>query len=142
MSKAFGFAGARVGYLAADPLVLHALMLVRLPYHLSALTQAAARAALAHADELLATVAAVSAQRDRILVRLSELGANVVSSQANFVLFAVPSAFGGDQVRCWEALLARGLLIRDVGIPGMLRVSAGTTDETTQFLDAMEEISR
>ena len=61
MSKAFGMAGLRLGYLAADPAVVDALQLVRLPYHLSSLTQAAARTALAHTDALLATVDAVKA---------------------------------------------------------------------------------
>ncbi len=61
MSKAFGFAGGRLGYLAADPAVVAAVQLVRLPYHLSALTQAAARAALAHREALLGTVAAIMA---------------------------------------------------------------------------------
>ena len=65
MSKAFALAGARVGYLAAAPAVVDALLLVRLPYHLSALTQAAARAALGHAPELLGRVAELRAERDR-----------------------------------------------------------------------------
>ena len=70
MSKAFAMAGLRLGYLAADPAVVDALQLVRLPYHLCSLTQAAARAALAHTDALLATVDAVKAQRDRIVAAL------------------------------------------------------------------------
>ncbi len=93
MSKAFALAGARVGYLAAAPLVVDALQLVRLPYHLSALTQAAARVALAYRDELLASVEALRAQRDRLLVELPALGCPAVASDANFVLFQVP----GDQ---------------------------------------------
>jgi histidinol-phosphate aminotransferase len=90
MSKAFAFAGGRLGYLAAAPAVVDALMLVRLPYHLSALTQAAALAALEHADETLALVATLSRERDRIAARLAELGAHVVPSTANF-LRASPS---------------------------------------------------
>ena len=65
MSKAFALAGGRLGYLAADPAVVDALRIVRLPYHLSAVTQAVARAALAHADELLARVDELRAERDR-----------------------------------------------------------------------------
>ncbi len=136
MSKAFAFAAARLGYLAADEAVVEAVQLVRLPYHLSVLTQAAARAALARADELLASVDAVRGQRDRIVDELTALGLRVVSSDANFVLFAV----GGDQRPVWQALLDRGVLVRDVGLAGWLRVTAGTTDETTAFLDAMREI--
>jgi histidinol-phosphate aminotransferase len=136
MSKAFAFAGARVGYLAADPGVVDALRLVRLPYHLSALTQAAARAALAHADELLATVDAVKAQRDRIVDELRAFGLTVPDSDANFVLFGrFP-----DQSVVWQALLDRGILVRDVGLTGWLRVTAGTEQETTSFLDAIREV--
>ncbi|SDQ52901.1 histidinol-phosphate transaminase [Quadrisphaera sp. DSM 44207] len=136
MSKAFTLAGARVGYLAADAAVVDALHLVRLPYHLSALTQAAARAALAHADQLLATVDAVKAQRDRIVAALPGLGLTPVPSDANFVLVG-----GLDDARAvWEGLLERGVLVRDVGIPHHLRVTAGTAEETTAFLGALAEV--
>ncbi|MFI6781761.1 histidinol-phosphate transaminase [Micromonospora sp. NPDC050276] len=134
MSKAFGFAGGRLGYLAADPAVVRAVQLVRLPYHLSALTQAAARAAVAHRDALLGTVSAIMAQRDRIVATLRERGLRVADSDANFVLFEV----GGDQTIVWNALLAQGVLVRDVGLPGWLRVTAGTAAETDAFLSAME----
>ncbi|RQW97925.1 histidinol-phosphate transaminase [Micromonospora inaquosa] len=134
MSKAFGFAGGRLGYLAADPAVVRAVQLVRLPYHLSALTQAAARAAVAHRDALLGTVSEIMAQRDRIVATLRERGLRVADSDANFVLFEV----GGDQTIVWNALLAQGVLVRDVGLPGWLRVTAGTAAETDAFLSAME----
>src|SRR3712207_1805992 len=101
MSKAFGMAGLRLGYLAADPAVVDALQLVRLPYHLSSLTQAAARTALAHTDALLATVDAVKAQRDRIVAALPGLGLTSVLSDANFVLFG---RFA-DAHAAWQALL-------------------------------------
>jgi len=145
MSKAFAMAGARVGYLAADPAVIDALLLVRLPYHLSALTQAAARTALAHVDALLGTVDAVKAQRDRIVSELTALGLPVVPSDANFVAFGVNGASeSGDARRdskaVWQALLDRGVLVRDVGLPGMLRVTAGTPEETGAFLNALKEI--
>ncbi|SDZ08024.1 histidinol-phosphate aminotransferase [Micromonospora pattaloongensis] len=138
MSKAFGFAGGRLGYLAADPAVIDAVQLVRLPYHLSALTQAAARAALAHRAALLATVDAIKAQRDRIVTTLRERGHTVADSDANFVLYRV----GGDQKATWRALLDRGVLVRDVGLPGWLRVTAGTPEETDAFLRAMEDVGR
>lgn len=133
MSKAFAFAGARLGYLAADPAVIDALRLVRLPYHLSALTQAAAVAALAHAPEMLAMVEDIKGQRDRMIAALPELGYTPLPSEANFVLF------GGvdDPHATFEALFEQGILIRDVGIPNHLRVTAGSAAETTIFLDAL-----
>ncbi len=136
MSKAFAFAGARVGYLIGDPAVVEAVQRVRLPYHLSAITQAAARGALAHSDDLLRAVDDLKIQRDRIVVRCRELGLRVAESDANFVLF------GGftDQAVIWQALLDSGVLVRDVGLPGWLRVTAGTADETTAFLDALTTI--
>jgi histidinol-phosphate aminotransferase len=133
MSKAFSIAGARLGYLAADAAVCDALRLVRLPYHLSAITQATARAALWYADELLAEVDAIKAQRDRIVAELPGLGLTPVPSDSNFVFF------GGlaDASATWRDLLSRGVLIRDFKIPGHLRVTAGTPEETTAFLEAL-----
>jgi histidinol-phosphate aminotransferase len=136
MSKAFGMAGLRLGYLAADPRVVEALGLVRLPYHLSALTQAAARVALAHADELLAGVPAVIEARERLVEGLHRLGCVTVPSDSNFVLA------GGftDEKAVWQGLLDRGVLIRDVGLPGWLRITAGLTKDIDTLLAAMEEV--
>ena len=143
MSKAFGFAGGRLGYFAAHPAVVDAVQLVRLPYHLSSLTQAAARAALAQRDALLATVEAIKEQRDRIVGTLRSRGYRVADSDANFVLYAVsPDEAGGDQKIAWQRLLDRGVLIRDVGLPGWLRVTAGTAAETDAFLAALTEENR
>jgi histidinol-phosphate aminotransferase len=137
MSKAFGMAGLRLGYLAADPAVVDALQLVRLPYHLGSLTQAAARTALAHTDALLATVDAVKAQRDRIIAALPGMGLTSVPSDANFVLFGrFP-----DSRTVWQALLDRDVLVRDVGLPGWLRVTAGTPEETDAFLAALADVT-
>jgi histidinol-phosphate aminotransferase len=137
MSKAFAFAGARVGYLAADPAVIDALRLVRLPYHLSALTQAAALAALRHASATLAQVAQLRADRDRLVTQLrGPLGLDVVDSDANFVLFG---RFA-DQQQTWQGLLDEGVLVRDVGLPGWLRVSVGTSAECDVFLDALRKV--
>lgn len=137
MSKAFAFAGARVGYFAAHPSIVDAVQLVRLPYHLSALTQAAARAALAHAGELLSTVEVIKQQRDRMVATLRADGLTVADSDANFVLFG---RFD-DQAVVWRRLLDRGILVRDVGLRGWLRVTAGTPEETDAFLAAMKEMT-
>jgi len=136
MSKAFAFAGARVGYLAADAAVIDALRLVRLPYHLSAFTQAAAEAALAHAPLMLEAVDDIRFQRDRIVVELTEMGLDPYRSDSNFVLFG--GLENPDAV--WQQLLDRGVLVRNVGIPGTLRVSAGTQSETDKFLTSLREL--
>jgi histidinol-phosphate aminotransferase len=134
MSKAFALAGARVGYLAADQGVVDALQIVRLPYHLSALTQAAGRAALAHAGELLAVVSAIRAGRDELTDWLRARGLSVADSDANFVMFGTFA----DRRALWQALVDRGVLIREVGPPGWLRVTIGTPRELESFRSALE----
>ncbi|KNH17096.1 aspartate aminotransferase [Arthrobacter sp. ZBG10] len=136
MSKAFALAGARLGYMAAAPEVTDALRLVRLPYHLSAITQATALAALEHREALMADVQDIMVQRDRIVAGLELLGLKPAASDSNYVFF------GGltDPHQVWQELLDAGVLIRDVGIPGHLRVTAGTEKETTAFLSALESI--
>jgi histidinol-phosphate aminotransferase len=138
LSKAFAFAGARVGYLAADPAVIDALRLVRLPYHLSALTQAAAVAALSHRATMLAMVDDIRTQRDRLLVELPAMGYPVTPSVANFVLFSGVS----DPAATFHGLLEQGILVRDVGIANSLRVTAGTEAETSAFLTALATLTR
>lgn len=132
MSKAFAFAGGRLGYLVAAPAVVDAMLLVRLPYHLSSVTQAAARAALRHADDTLGSVAMLIAERDRVSAALSGMGFRVVPSDANFVLFGEFA----DAPATWQRYLDQGVLIRDVGIPGYLRTTIGLAEENDAFLDA------
>ena len=136
MSKAFSFAGARVGYLLAHPSVVDAMMLVRLPYHLSTLTQGAALVALDFKDELLSGVAVLRAERDRVASSLRELGLTVLPSQANFLLF---SGFQTSSPQLWQEMLDRGILIRDVGLSGYLRTTIGTGAENDKFLHALRE---
>jgi histidinol-phosphate aminotransferase len=138
MSKAFALAGARVGYLAAATEICDALRVVRLPYHLSAVTQATASAALRHADELLGNVAELRAERDRTVDWLREVGFEVADSDANFVLFG---RFA-DRHAVWQGLLDRGVLIRETGPDGWLRVSIGTAEEMAAFRAALLEVAR
>ncbi|MCX5159586.1 histidinol-phosphate transaminase [Streptomyces sp. NBC_00264] len=138
MSKAFGAAGLRLGYLAADPAVVDAVQLVRLPYHLSSVTQATALAALEHTDTLLGYVAQLKDERDRIVTELRALGFDVTDSDANFVQFG---RFA-DSHTAWQRILDRGVLVRDNGVPGWLRVSAGTPAENDAFLDAVRELKK
>ncbi|MFB9903226.1 histidinol-phosphate transaminase [Allokutzneria oryzae] len=137
MSKAFAFAGGRLGYLAAAPAVVDALQLVRLPYHLSALTQAAALASLRHADATLGSVAKLAAERDRVVESLTGMGFTVVPSDANFVLFG---RFG-DAATAWKSYLDRGVLIREIGIAGHLRVTIGVPEENDAFLAASKDVA-
>ena len=136
MSKAFAMAGARVGYLAASPELIGKLLIVRLPYHLSAVTQAVARAALACAAEPLASVAALRGERDAIVVWLRARGLAVAESDANFVLFGKFP----DRHAVWLGLLERGVLIRETGPAGWLRVTVGTPEEMTAFRDALTDM--
>lgn len=136
MSKAFGAAGLRLGYMAASRGIIEQVMLVRLPYHLSALTQAAARGALAHRDSLMSQVAQIRVERDRLAGELTGLGLEVAPSDANFIFFGKFS----DQHDIWEKLLQRGILIREVGPDGWLRVSIGTPQENLAFVTALREI--
>ena len=136
MSKAFAFAGGRLGYVAADPAIIDALRVVRLPYHLSAVSQAAARAALRHADELLAQVDALRETRDQTAAWLAAEGFDVAASDANFILFGTFE----DRRATWQGLLDRGVLIREVGPVGWLRVSIGTPDEMEAFKVALTAV--
>ena len=133
MSKAFALAGARLGYLAADPAICDAIRVVRLPYHLSAVTQATALAALRHAPELLGRVDDLRAERDATVTWLRGQGLEVADSDANFVLFG---RFA-DRHAVWQGLVDRGVLIRETGPDGWLRVSVGTPDEMAAFRQAL-----
>jgi histidinol-phosphate aminotransferase len=136
MSKAFAFAGGRLGYLIAAPALIDAMLLVRLPYHLSSITQAAARAALRHADDTLGSVAKLIAERDRVTEALTDMGFRVIPSDANFVLFGEFA----DAPATWQRYLDAGILIRDVGIPGYLRATTGLAEENDALLKASAEI--
>ena len=137
MSKAFAFAGGRLGYLIAAPAVIDAMLLVRLPYHLSSLTQAAARAALRHADDTLGSVARLIAERDRVTEALTGMGFRVIPSDANFVLFGEFT----DAPATWQRYLDAGILIRDVGIPGYLRATTGLAEENDTLLAASARLA-
>lgn len=137
MSKAFAFAGARVGYLVANKDVVDAIFLVRLPYHLSALTQAAAEVALEYQEELLATVSTLIQSRKQVVADLEAMGLSVAPSSANFILF---SGFKMEPSQLWRQLLDRGVLIRDVGLLGHLRMTIGNEAENQRFINALKVI--
>jgi len=137
MSKAFAFAGARVGYLIGEPRVIDAMMLVRLPYHLSALTQAAALVALEYRAELLGNVATLISARQGLISSLHSLGLSTRPSAANFILF---TGFSSPAPQLWSQLLEKGVLIRDVGLSSYLRVTVGNEAENKAFIKALTEL--
>jgi histidinol-phosphate aminotransferase len=137
MSKAFAFAGVRVGYLVSDVAVKDAMMIVRLPYHLSSLTQAAAQVALDYRAELLGGVATLIQARGVVVQALHDMGLTTITSSANFVLF---TGFKQDAPQLWAALLEKGVLIRDVGLSGYLRVTIGNEAENQLFISALKAL--
>jgi histidinol-phosphate aminotransferase len=138
MSKAFAFAGARTGYLVAKPAVVNAALVTRLPYHLSALTQAAAETALEFTPAMQSEIELLIAERERVAQAISDVGYRVIPSSANFLLF---TGFAGEPSALWQAFLDRGILIRDIGLRGFLRVTIGTPAENEQFIAALREIA-
>ncbi|MFH0410871.1 histidinol-phosphate transaminase [Corynebacterium sp. L4756] len=132
MSKAFDYAGGRLGYFIAAPAFIEAVMLVRLPYHLSSLSQAAAIVALRHSEDTLSTVAKIAAERDRVVETLVKLGYKVIPSESNFIFFGQFE----DQHEIWKKFLEREVLIRDVGVTGYLRATVGLPAENDAFLEA------
>ena len=137
MSKAFAAAGLRLGYLAASSEICDALRVVRLPYHLSTTTQATALAALRHAPELLGAVGELRAARDDLVTWLRQKGYDVADSDANFVLFGRFT----NRHAVWQGLLDHGVLVREVGPEGWLRVSIGTPEEMSAFKTALDTIA-
>ena len=137
MSKAFAFAGARLGYLIASPSVIDAMLVTRLPYHLSALTQAAAEVAVDHAESMQAEIQLLISERERVATSLQSLGFSPLPSASNFIMFSLPH--GVEAHSAWEFFLDRGLLIRDIGLAGFLRVTIGTPEENAQFIRVAEE---
>lgn len=133
MSKAFGAAGLRLGYLAASPRIIDHLRLVRLPYHLSALTQAAACAALTYSHGLREQVKTLRHYRDDMVVWLKAQGYTVLDTDSNFICFGQFD----DTHAVFEALVRQGVLIREVGPRGFMRVSIGTEEENILFQEAL-----
>lgn len=138
-SKAWGLAGARVGWLAGDPELVAYMRRAGLPYPLSKLAARAALRALEREEEVRRRVERILEERRRLRGRLEALGLEVAPSDANFLLFRVPD----------PALVQRrlaeehGVVVRDrSGLPGLagaLRVTVGTPEENDLFLAGLEE---
>ncbi len=137
MSKAWGLAGLRVGYLLAeDPAVADAVRRTHVPFSLATLAQAAAVAALRSEEEVRGRVAAVVAERDRLTAALRGRGLEVPDSQANFVWLPLGEATAAVAA----ALEGRGVITRPFAGEG-LRVTVGTPEEDDLFLAALDEVT-
>jgi histidinol-phosphate aminotransferase len=139
MSKAFAFAGARVGYLVASPEVVDAALVTRLPYHLGSLTQAAAEVAIDHAPIMQQGLKELMSERDRLASAVSDVGWRSLESSGNFLLI---TGFSDSSTAVWKKFLDRGVLIRDIGLEGYVRVTVGRPQENTQFIAALREIAQ
>lgn len=137
-SKTLALAGLRLGYAIATPEIIANLDMVTLPYHLSAITQAAGIAALEQMGAVDARVAELVAGREQIMSALRSHGVSVYESSANFVLFT-PGVDRGNAL--WDALVMRGVLVRNCsswpGLADHLRVTIGTPAENQKFITAV-----
>jgi histidinol-phosphate aminotransferase len=140
-SKTWSMAAARLGYLVGPSWLVAELDKVVLPYHLDSAKQVAGRVALRFAAEMEERVAALVAERRRLVAALAELPVHQWRSDANFVLFR-PTGMPGRAV--WQGLLDRSVLVRDCsswpGLEGCLRVTVGTPAEDDAFLSALTEV--
>ncbi len=139
LSKGFGLAGARLGYLLAHPAVVTELMKARLPFMVDRFAEQTALAVLRRPDLIEDRVSRIEASITTLTEALQAMeGVEVVPSQANFVVFTTP--LPADTLQ--DRLADRGVLVRNMGgypeLEGYLRVSAGTEEENNAFLDALD----
>ncbi|ETW21220.1 hypothetical protein MGAST_27380 [Mycobacterium gastri 'Wayne'] len=136
LSKAFTFAGGRLGYMIAGPQIINALRATQLPYHVSSITQAAAAVIIDRADEILAKVPELLLECERMVAYLQREGFDIPHSDAHFFLMGKFK----DAHAVWEAYADIGIVLGDVGLPHYLRVSAGLPHENDQFLEATSNL--
>jgi len=141
-SKTWSMAGVRLGYCVAPPWMFEEFQKVVMPYHLDAVKQVAGRVALRFHDQMETRVAQISDERRRVSEAMTQLGVEVWPSQANFILFGTsPCDLSGDEV--WKRLLDSSVLVRNCsswpGLKDCLRVTLGTQQENTIFLEALQE---
>ncbi|MFQ6044061.1 MAG: histidinol-phosphate transaminase [Candidatus Poribacteria bacterium] len=137
-SKAYGLAGLRIGYMIAHPDIASEAHKVRLPYNLNSFSQKVALKLLEHSHEATAQVSVILKERERIFQKLAQLDyIQPFPTDANFVLFRTE----GDAEHIFEHLLAKGILIRNLNRPGLLRnclrVTVGTSEENDAFLNGL-----
>ena len=145
LSKAYGMAGLRLGYLVASPAVMRHFGAARFIYNVGALNQAAAAWLLSrHRDRVLARVRTIVEERDRLARELARLpGVRVVPSHGNFLLLRCGRPGDGQATALWQALHRRQILVRSFDRPGplsgCLRVTIGAPDDNARLLEAMTE---
>jgi len=140
-SKTWALAGLRLGYAIAPREVVAAMERAALPYHLDAHKQVAGRLALRFAEQMEERVAAIVAERGRVIAALENMPVTVWPSEANFVLFRPEGVLAR---AVWDGLVARSVLVRDCSswprLDNCLRVTIGTAEENDAFLAALAEV--
>jgi histidinol-phosphate aminotransferase len=140
-SKTWSMAGVRLGYVIGPTWFIDELDKVVLPYHLDSAKQVAGRLALRFVDEMDDRVRAIVGERERLATAMRQMSVEVVPSGANFLLFR-PGADAAQGV--WQALLDRGVLVRDCSgwprLSGCLRVTVGLPAENDAFLSALADV--
>ena len=142
-SKAFSLAGVRMGYLLGSESVLREFKKVRQPYSVDAVSQAIARVVYANRAEFEKGIQLIIDERARLLDALGAMrGVKAYPSEANYILFRLDDSVDAGQV--WQRLLDAGVLVRDfsrsAGLENCLRVSVGSPDENTRFLEELGKV--
>ena len=141
LSKAYGLAGLRFGFLVAQPHVINELAKIKDSYNCDALSIAAATAAIQSQDWLAENRSKMNATRERMAVRLVELGFTVIPSQANFIWCQHPD---GKHQQRYEFLKKNQILVRYMDYPDWsdgLRISVGTDDQIDACMMMLDRFS-
>ncbi len=136
MSK-IGFASLRVGFMVAAEELVHEVNKVRLPYNLNSLSQSIALEGIKNRKLMDAQIKAITNERQRLFGELSSLpGITPYPSEANFILFRVAAP-----EKIFQGLLKRGVLVKNMDkvIHGAIRVTVGSHDENTIFIEALKK---
>jgi histidinol-phosphate aminotransferase len=134
-----GLAGLRVGLLIADEEIIKEVNKVRLPFNVNSLSQAIATATLKDRKTIQSHIQSIISEREKLFNKLSKMeGIKPYPSEANFILFRVKKP-----ERVFKGLLKKGVLVRNMKavVNGCLRVTVGTPEENSIFLNALKEVS-
>ncbi|MFP4687227.1 MAG: histidinol-phosphate transaminase [bacterium] len=138
LSKAFGLAGIRTGFLIAPPPIVKGISTVKLPYNLNRLSQVTAEEALKNKGQILDKIETIINEREKLFEILENRGLAPYPTQANFILFKPP-----DAGLVYRKLLERGIRIRQFSDPLLsdcLRITVGTPAENKKLIKNIKEI--